>query len=263
VIPALPSRPLIEIAGVSKTYSASDGLVHALAEVSLSVPAGEFLSILGPSGCGKSTLLLMIAGLLAPSAGEILVSGHPVTRPQTDVGIVFQSPVLLDWRTVIRNVLLQVEARGLDLASHRAKARDLLQAVGLEGFEDKYPFELSGGMRQRAAICRALIHDPPLLLMDEPFGALDALTREQMRLDIERLWLERRKTVVFITHSIPEAVLLSDRVVVMSPRPGRIDGILDIDLPRPRRLEVHESARFAEYQKAITDLFRARGVLRY
>jgi NitT/TauT family transport system ATP-binding protein len=149
------------------------------------------------------------------------------------------------------------------LASHRAKARDLLQAVGLEGFEDKYPFELSGGMRQRAAICRALIHDPPLLLMDEPFGALDALTREQMRLDIERLWLERRKTVVFITHSIPEAVLLSDRVVVMSPRPGRIDGVLDIDLPRPRRLEVHESARFAEYQKAITDLFRARGVLRY
>jgi NitT/TauT family transport system ATP-binding protein len=171
--------------------------------------------------------------------------------------------VLLDWRTVIRNVLLQVEARGLDLQSHRSKARELLQAVGLEGFEDRYPFELSGGMRQRAAICRALIHDPPLLLMDEPFRALDALTREQMRLDIERLWLERRKTVVFITHSISEAVLLSDRVVVISPRPGRVDGVLDIDLPRPRRLEVQESPRFAGYQKAITDLFRARGVLRY
>ena len=256
-------RPLIELAGVSKTYSATDGLVHALEGVSLDVSAGEFLSVLGPSGCGKSTLLLMIAGLLAPSAGEIRVAGRPVTRPQTDVGIVFQNPVLLDWRTVLRNVLLQVEARALDLAEHRVKARDLLLAVGLEGFEDKYPFELSGGMRQRTAICRALIHDPPLLLMDEPFGALDALTREQMRLDIERLWLERRKTVVFITHSIPEAVLLSDRVVVMSPRPGRIDGILDIDLPRPRRLEVQESPRFAEYLKAITDLFRARGVLRY
>jgi NitT/TauT family transport system ATP-binding protein len=256
-------RPLIEIAGVSKTYAASDGAVQALERVSLDVSAGEFLSILGPSGCGKSTLMLMIAGLLAPSSGAIRVAGRAVTRPQTDVGIVFQSPVLLDWRTVIRNVLLQVEARGLDGPTHRAKARELLQAVGLEGFEDRYPFELSGGMRQRAAICRALIHDPPLLLMDEPFGALDALTREQMRLDIERLWLERRKTVVFITHSIPEAVLLSDRVVVMSPRPGRIDGVLDIDLPRPRRLEVQESPRFAAYQKAITDLFRARGVLRY
>src|SRR4029453_1624187 len=217
---ALP-RPLIELEGVSKTYASSNGLVHALEGVSLDVPAGQFLSILGPSGCGKSTLILMIAGLLAPSAGVIRMAGRPVTHPQTDVGIVFQNPVLLDWRTVVRNVLLQVEARGLDLVSHRAKARDLLRAVGLEGFEDKYPFELSGGMRQRTAICRALIHDPPLLLMDEPFGALDALTREQMRLDIERLWLERRKTVVFITHSIPEAVLLSDRGVVMSPPPGR------------------------------------------
>ena len=238
-----------------------DGLVHAIDDVSLDVPAGQFLSILGPSGCGKSTLMLMIAGLLAPSTGEIRVAGRAVTRPQTDIGIVFQNPVLLDWRTVLRNVLLQVEARALDLAEHRAKARDLLRAVGLEGFEDKYPFELSGGMRQRTAICRALIHDPPLLLMDEPFGALDALTREQMRLDIERLWIERRKTVVFITHSIPEAVLLSDRVVVMSPRPGRVDGILDIDLPRPRRLEVQESPRFAGYLTAIIDLFRARGVL--
>ena len=255
--------PLIELAAVSKTYTATDGSVPAVESVSLDVPAGEFLSILGPSGCGKSTLLLMIAGLLAPSAGEVRVAGRSVTAPQTDVGIVFQSPVLLDWRTVIGNVLLQVEARGLDLATHRAKARELLRAVGLEGFEDRYPFELSGGMRQRAAICRALIHDPPLLLMDEPFGALDALTREQMRLDIERLWLERRKTVVFITHSISEAVLLSDRVVVMSPRPGRVDGVLDIELPRPRRLEVQESPRFAGYVKAITDLFRARGVLRY
>jgi NitT/TauT family transport system ATP-binding protein len=193
----------------------------------------------------------------------VRLAGRAVTGPQTEIGIVFQNPVLLDWRTVLRNVLLQVESRRLDVAAHRPRALALLQSVGLGGFEEKYPFELSGGMRQRTAICRALIHDPPLLLMDEPFGALDALTREQMRLDIERLWLERRKTVVFITHSIPEAVLLSDRVVVMSPRPGRIDGVLDIDLPRPRRLEVQESPRFAGYQKAITDLFRARGVLRY
>jgi NitT/TauT family transport system ATP-binding protein len=254
---------LIEIRDVSKRYATTGGPVHALDTVSLDVARGEFVSILGPSGCGKSTLLLLVAGLLPPSGGEVRIGGEVVRRPRTEVGIVFQNPVLLDWRTVLRNVLLQVESRGLDLVASAERARALLRSVGLEGFEDRYPFELSGGMRQRAAICRALIHDPPLLLMDEPFGALDALTREQMRLDIERLWLERRKTVVFITHSIPEAVLLSDRVVVMSPRPGRIDGVLEIDLPRPRRLEVQESPRFAGYQKAITDLFRARGVLRY
>jgi NitT/TauT family transport system ATP-binding protein len=261
----MPGPPVaqIELLAVGKTYPAAGGVVQAVEEVSLEVSQGEFVSILGPSGCGKSTLLLMIAGLLPPSTGEIRVGGQPVRRPQTDVGIVFQSPVLLDWRTVIRNVLIQVEARGLDLAAYRPRAQALLRSVGLEGFEERYPFELSGGMRQRAAICRALIHDPPLLLMDEPFGALDALTREQMRLDIERLWLERRKTVLFITHSISEALLLSDRVVVMSPRPGRIDGIFPVDLPRPRRLDVQESARFAESLKRITELFLARGVLRY
>jgi NitT/TauT family transport system ATP-binding protein len=255
--------PWIELAGAGKSYAALDGPVHAVEDVSLAVAEGEFVSVLGPSGCGKSTLLLMLAGLLPPSAGEIRVGGRPVTGPQTDLGIVFQSPVLLDWRTVIRNVLLQVEARGLDVAAYRPRAEALLRSVGLAGFENRYPFELSGGMRQRTAICRALIHDPPLLLMDEPFGALDALTREQMRLDIERLWLERRKTVVFVTHSITEALLLSDRVVVMSPRPGRVDGIFTVDLPRPRRLEVQESPRFAGYVKQITDLFLARGVLRY
>ena len=235
----------------------------ALEDVTLSVAEGEFVSILGPSGCGKSTLLLIVAGLLPASAGEVRVADRPVTRAQTDVGIVFQNPVLLDWRTVIRNVLLQVESRRLDVAACRPKALALLRSVGLEGFEEKYPFELSGGMRQRTAICRALIHDPPLLLMDEPFGALDALTREQMRLDIERLWLETRKTVLFITHSIPEAILLSDRVVVMSPRPGRIEQVFDIRLPRPRRLAVQESAEFGAHVKAITALFLARGVLRY
>jgi NitT/TauT family transport system ATP-binding protein len=254
---------LIEIREVSRTYAATTGPVHALDAISLDVAEGEFVSVLGPSGCGKSTLLLIVAGLLPPSAGEVRIGGAPVTRPQTDVGIVFQNPVLLDWRTVLRNVLLQVESRGLDVAAYRPKALALLRSVGLEGFEDRHPFELSGGMRQRTAICRALIHDPPLLLMDEPFGALDALTREQMRLDIERLWLERRKTVLFITHSISEAVLLSDRVVVMSPRPGRVDGVFEIGLPRPRHLAVQESGAFAEHVKVITDLFLARGVLRY
>jgi NitT/TauT family transport system ATP-binding protein len=255
-------RPLIEVAGVAKTYAATDGAIPALETITLDVAEGEFVSILGPSGCGKSTLLLIIAGLLPASAGRVQVGGRPVTRAQTDVGIVFQSPVLLDWRTVLGNVLLQAESRGLDLGVYRDRALTLLESVGLAGFADKRPFELSGGMRQRAAICRALIHDPPLLLMDEPFGALDALTREQMRLDIERLWLERRKTVLFITHSIPEAVLLSDRVVVMSPRPGRVDGVFAIDLPRPRRLGVQESPEFGRHIRAITDLFLARGVLR-
>jgi NitT/TauT family transport system ATP-binding protein len=255
--------PLIEIGGVSKVYASSDGLVAALESVTLDIAEGEFVSVLGPSGCGKSTLMLIVAGLLPPSAGEVRLAGRPVTRPQTQVGIVFQNPVLLDWRRVLGNVLLQVESRGLDVAVYRPRAQELLRTVGLAGFEDKYPFELSGGMRQRTAICRALIHDPPLLLMDEPFGALDALTREQMRLDIERLWLQRKKTVLFITHSISEAVLLSDRVVVMTPRPGRIDGVFRIELPRPRHLAVQESAEFGRYHKVITDLFLARGVLRY
>jgi NitT/TauT family transport system ATP-binding protein len=257
------SDPLISLTGVSKTYASSDGPVAAPESISLDVAEGEFVSILGPSGCGKSTLLLIVAGLLPASAGEVRLAGRSVTRPQTEIGIVFQNPVLLDWRSVLRNVLLQIEGRGLDVAAYRPKAGELLRSVGLGGFEDKYPFELSGGMRQRTAICRALIHDPPLLLMDEPFGALDALTREQMRLDIERLWLGSRKTVLFITHSIAESVLLSDRVVVMSPRPGRVDGVFEIGLPRPRHLAVQESPDFGRYIKAITDLFLARGVLRY
>ena len=179
----------------------------------------------------------------------------------TDLGIVFQSPVLLDWRTVLGNVLVQLELRGLDAAAYEPAARRLLEAVGLKGFEDRYPFELSGGMRQRAAIVRALIHDPPLLLMDEPFGALDALTREQLRLDLEALWLARRKTVVFITHSIDEAVLLADRVAVMSPRPGRIERLLTIDLPRPRGLAARQLPAFTEVVEEVTRLFLERGVL--
>lgn len=255
--------PLIEVAGVSKVYPSSGEPVHAVDGVSLDIGDGEFVSVVGPSGCGKSTLLLIIAGLIPASSGAVRIGERVVSHPQTQIGIVFQNPVLLDWRTVLGNVLLQVEARDLDLAALRPKAQALLKSVGLEGFEDKYPFELSGGMRQRTAICRALIHDPPLLLMDEPFGALDALTREQMRLDIERLWMQSRKTVLFITHSISEAILLSDRVVVMSPRPGTIERIIPIDLARPRALAVKDSARFAEFSSTITDIFLDRGVLRY
>ncbi len=261
--PARRRSPLIEVAGVSKVYPSSGGPVQALDTVSLDIGDGEFVSVVGPSGCGKSTLLLIVAGLLPASSGEVRIGDRVVSHPQTEIGIVFQNPVLLDWRTVLGNVLLQVEARDLELAAFRPKAQALLKSVGLEGFEDKYPFELSGGMRQRTAICRALIHDPPLLLMDEPFGALDALTREQMRLDIERLWMQSRKTVLFVTHSISEAILLSDRVVVMSPRPGTIEQTIPIDLARPRALAIKDSARFAEFSKTITDIFLDRGVLRY
>ena len=255
------ARPYVELAGVGKTYRRDGRETHALERVDLAIRAGEFLAIVGPSGCGKSTLLRIVAGLHLPTAGEARVAGRIVDRPQTDLGIVFQSPVLLDWRTALANVLVQVELRGLDPRAYRERALKLLAQVGLKGFADRYPHELSGGMRQRVAIARALIHDAPLLLMDEPFGALDALTREQMRLDLEALWLATRKTVLFITHSIDEAVLLADRVVVMSPRPGRIERIIDIGLPRPRGLPARRAPEFVEAAELITGIFLARGVL--
>jgi NitT/TauT family transport system ATP-binding protein len=203
----------------------------------------------------------IVAGLVPATEGRVVVDGRPVDGPETRLGIVFQSPVLLDWRTVLGNVLLQVELRSLDPKLYAARARALLAAVGLTGFEESRPRELSGGMRQRCAIVRALIHDPPLLLMDEPFGALDALTREQMRVDLEDLWLSTRKTFVFITHSIDEAVLLADRVLVMSPRPGRIERVVDIPLPRPRGLGARKAPEFAAAAEAITEIFLERGVL--
>ncbi len=238
------------------------GEVPALDGIDATIGAGEFVSLVGPSGCGKSTLLLVVAGLVPATTGAVTVFGTPIAGPYTDVGIVFQNPVLLEWRNVLDNVLLQAEVRKLDLAACRQRARELLGAVGLTGFEDKHPRELSGGMRQRVAICRALLHDPPLLLMDEPFGALDALTREQIRIDIERIWLRSKKTVLFVTHSIAEAVQLSDRVLVMSPRPGRIDRVVTIDLPRPRRLAVRDSAAFGALVGEITAVFKEHGVLR-
>jgi NitT/TauT family transport system ATP-binding protein len=251
----------LRLESITKVYASRDGPVRALDSVSVEQPRGEFLSILGPSGCGKSTLLMIAAGLIPTSSGIITANKQRVTGPRTDIGIVFQSPVLLEWRTALGNVMLQAEARKLDRAESEVRARELLASVGLHGFEDKYPHELSGGMRQRVSICRALIHNPEHLLMDEPFGALDSLTRDQLGFDLLEIWNERRMTVLFITHSITEAVFLSDRVIVMTPRPGQIDRIIDIDLPRPRTLGMRETQEFAEYSREILALFLERGVL--
>jgi NitT/TauT family transport system ATP-binding protein len=256
-----PRRPYVSVAGVAKSFHRGQAVTHALAAVDLALHEGEFVAVVGPSGCGKSTLLRLIAGLLAPSAGVVELDGRKVAAPQTNLGVVFQSPVLLDWRTVLENVLVQLELRGLSIGPYTEKAKQLLARVGLGEFADRYPRELSGGMRQRTAIVRALIHDPPFLLMDEPFGALDALTREQMRLDLEALWLETGKTVLFITHSIDEAVLLADRVVVMSERPGKVEREIRIGLPRPRGLAARQAPEFLAATNAITEIFLARGIL--
>jgi NitT/TauT family transport system ATP-binding protein len=255
-----PARPYIEAEGVSQIFGRGGVKTHALDQIDLTILAGEFVAIVGPSGCGKSTLLRIIAGLLKQSGGRVRLDGKDVRGAQTDLGVVFQSPVLPEWRNIIGNVMLQLELRGLDPKAYTARAHELLAKVGLGDFHDRRPRELSGGMRQRAAIVRALIHDPPLLLMDEPFGALDALTREQISMDIQRIWMEKRKTAIHITHSIPEAVLLADRVVVMGPRPGRIVEIIDIDLPRPRRLD-RLPAKFNDYAGRIREIFKAKGVL--
>jgi NitT/TauT family transport system ATP-binding protein len=261
-MPRMTNSSGISIRDVTKTYSVqSGGGVLALDTFNLEIADGEFVAIVGPSGCGKSTLLRLVAGLVPVSSGSISVFGQKITGPLHEVGVVFQQPILLDWRTVLGNVLFQIDMRGLDVKKHEPRARELLQQVGLADFADKRPYELSGGMKQRTAIARALVHEPPLLMMDEPFGALDALTREQMRLDLERLWMATRKTVIFITHSIDEAVLLADRVVVMSPRPGRIERIIDVGMPRPRGFDGRKHPRFNEINDMITEIFLARGVL--
>ena len=252
---------LIAVEQVTKVYETNAEPIHALGPVDLAVQPGEFVAIVGPSGCGKSTLLLLVAGLLDCTSGEVTVGASRVRGPRTDVGIVFQTPALAEWRDVLGNVLLQVEMRRLRAGDHLERARGLLAAVGLAGFERRLPHELSGGMQQRTAFCRALVHDPPLVLMDEPLGALDALTRDQLRIDLERLWMQSGKTVLFVTHSITESVQLADRVIVMSPRPGGIDKVVRIDLPRPRTIEVREGARFHAYVREITEIFFRRGVL--
>lgn len=254
--------PCLYVDHVTKVYNTPTGTVRALDEVTIKQARGEFLSIVGPSGCGKSTLLMIAAGLSAPSTGAIIAEGKTVTAPRTDIGIVFQSHVLLEWRTVLGNIMLQAEAHKIDKHEAEHNAVELLKSVGLDGFEKKYPHELSGGMRQRVSICRALVHRPKHLLMDEPFGALDALTRDQMILDMQKLCLEHQMSVLLITHSVAEAVFLSDRVIVMTPRPGKIDRVIDIDLPRPRRLAHRESKEFSQYSREILEMFLARGVLR-
>ena len=209
MLDAASTGALINAESISKAFQAGDEIVYALRDVSFGIGKGEFVSLLGPSGCGKTTLMMILVGLINADAGEARIEGHRVRAPFTDVGIVFQSPELLEWRTALENILLQIEIRRLPVRNFIIRAKELLAQVGLGGFEDKFPFELSGGMKQRVALCRALVHDPGILLMDEPFGALDALTRDQMNLDLQRIWLEKRKTAVFVTHSIDEAVFLS------------------------------------------------------
>ncbi|MBI2880898.1 MAG: ABC transporter ATP-binding protein [Candidatus Tectomicrobia bacterium] len=254
---AVTQRTVIELKDVKKVYQsrvARREPVLALQNVSFEVKEGEFLALVGPSGCGKSTLLKLVSGLMPPTEGTVKVNGVEVRGPQPDIGIVFQFPVLMEWRRVLDNILLPIEVLERNDLDYRKRALDLVKLVGLTGFEDKYPFELSGGMQQRVSICRALIHDPPGLIMDEPFSALDEMTRDAMNVELQRIWLERRKTVLYITHSINEAVFLSDRVAVMSARPGRILKIIDIPLPRPRSLRVRAQPEFVQQVEAIRDL---------
>jgi NitT/TauT family transport system ATP-binding protein len=252
------TRPIIEIAGASKTYRTRDGEVPSLRPVDFVVRDGEFFVVVGPSGCGKTTLLKMIAGLLPPSEGQIHIDGKRVTRPHGGVGIVFQTAMLLPWRNIFQNVMMPVEVKKLPRSIYEARAAALLKMVGLAGFERKYPWQLSGGMQQRAAICRALVHDPKIVLMDEPFGALDAMTRERMNVELQNIQRETRKTVFLITHSIPEAVFLADRVLVMSERPGAIAAIYDVPLQRPRSLDTMADRAFAELTKSIRHHFNVQ-----
>jgi NitT/TauT family transport system ATP-binding protein len=246
----------IEVRGLFKTYKTRGGRITALENVDLEIGTNEFVTLVGPSGCGKTTLLKLVNALIKPSRGQLIYDGRPLTKPPKDVGMVFQQPVLLPWRTVKDNVLLPAEILGLELTAAHQRALDLLGLVGLAGFEDRYPNELSGGMQQRVAICRALIHNPSLLLMDEPFAALDAMTREELGFELLRIWEVHKKTVVFVTHNIPEAILLADRVVAMSPRPGRVERVIPIELGRPRTLDMQFLPLFKSYSDEIRALIR-------
>jgi NitT/TauT family transport system ATP-binding protein len=251
----------IDIRSVTKTYASGAEAIHAFGPSSLSVEPGEFISLVGPSGCGKSTLMLMIAGLLDCTSGEIDVGGHVVTAPETSIGIMFQDNTLVPWRTVRGNIELQIELRGLPVAQFRSTVDRLISSVKLDEFADRYPYELSGGMQQRAAFCQTLVHRPGVLLLDEPLGKLDAMTREAIRRDLQSLWLADRPTVVFVTHSIEEAIQLSTRVCVISPRPGKIERVIDIDLPWPRDLAIKRGENFSAYASEIEEIFHGYGVL--
>jgi NitT/TauT family transport system ATP-binding protein len=248
-------QPYVKVNSVSKVFDTFSGdQIVAIEDISFDIRSGEFIPFLGPSGCGKSTLLRIIAGLLKPTGGAVSVGGAPVEGPIKGIGFVFQKPVLFDWYKVLANVLAPVQLAGLRKRDYLDKARELIRLVKLEGFEDKYPKELSGGMQQRVAIARALILDPGILIMDEPFGALDALTRDQLNLELLKIWREKQKTILFVTHNIPEAVLLGDRVVVFSPRPGRIKAIVPVDLPRPRGIDVKKDRKFGELEVELYKL---------
>lgn len=253
--PADPS-PTVELRSVSRAFQSRDGnRLVAVADTSLDIPEGEFVSIVGPSGCGKTTLLRMIAGLIAPTSGTVLVRNNPVRGPRPDVGVVFQQAHLLPWLKVLSNVLLPVDVQGLKRSDYTDRAAQLIEMVGLSGFESRLPGELSGGMQQRVALARALLCDPSILLMDEPFGALDAMTRETMNVELQRIWAADRKTVVFITHSIPEALFLGDRVIVMTARPGKVAKTVTVPFARPRGVELFGSAEFAALAADIRDVF--------
>lgn len=254
--------PMIKAHALSKVFrSAGSKPVHALKELDFGIERGQFISVIGQSGCGKSTLLKILAGLVRHSSGSLAINGRPVDGPSPECAVVFQSPVLFPWRTVLQNVLLPIEFKRLPVREYRDRALSILKLVGLQDFVSRYPYELSGGMQQRVAIARALIQEPSLMLMDEPFGALDAMTREQMNLELLRLWSHTKNTVVFITHSVSEAIFLSDRVIAMTARPGAIAEIVDIDLPRPRDLSVINTAEFGHYAERLRNHLQATGAM--
>jgi NitT/TauT family transport system ATP-binding protein len=256
---ASAARAVVELRDVQKTFGAAGGRVQALSDINLDIRAGEFISLIGPSGCGKSTLLRIVGDLIAPTSGQVIVNGKPAhqARLDRDYGMVFQAPVLFDWRTVARNVELPLEVIGRPKAEREAKAKEMLGLVELAEFASHHPWQLSGGMQQRVAIARALALDPAILLMDEPFGALDEMTRERMNLELLRIWDRTGTTVIFVTHSIPEAVFLSTRVAVMSARPGRITRVIPIDLPRERNVDTREMERYFELVTEVRESLRA------
>ncbi len=251
--------PMVALEGVDKVFTGRKGATTtALKGIDLEIGAGEFVSVLGPSGCGKSTLLRIVGDLLEPTAGTVTVNGKSPAeaRRDRDYGMVFQQATLLDWRRVLRNVALPLEITGMSEDEREKKARAMLELVELTEFADHYPWQLSGGMQQRVAIARSLTLEPALLLMDEPFGALDEMTRERMQMELMRIWQQTANTVIFVTHSIPEAVFLSTRVVVMSPRPGRVAGVVEIDLPQPRQFETREEPRYFEKLVEVREILR-------
>lgn len=250
----------LQIINLNKVFKTGNTSAHVLKDISITIEEGEFICVVGPSGCGKSTLMRCIAGLEAATSGQLILQGQRIDSPPTNMGVVFQRDLLMEWRNVLDNVLVAAEFHSLKRRDYEDRARELLALFGLEQALGYYPRQLSGGMRQRVSICRALLLDPQLLLMDEPFGALDPFTRDELNVELQRMWLATHKTVVFITHSISEAVFLADRIIVMSRNPGRVEEIITVSLQRPRSLDVQDSAEFAEHVSHIRDTFKRLGI---